>query len=35
MVEANQTFTVNVSNVVGATVAKPNATCTIVNDDGT
>jgi len=35
MVEANQTFTVNVSNVVGASVAKPNATCTIVNDDGT
>ena len=35
MVEANQTFTVNVSNVVGASVAKPNARCTIVNDDGT
>ena len=33
MVEANQAFTVNVSNVVGATVADPNATCTIVNDD--
>jgi len=35
MVEANQAFTVNLGNVVGATVAKPNATCTIVNDDGT
>ena len=35
MVEANQAFTANVSNVVGASVAKPNATCTIVNDDGT
>jgi cysteine-rich repeat protein len=34
-VEPNQSFTVRLINVVGATVAKPNATCTIVNDDGT
>ena len=34
-VEPNQSFTVRLINVVGATVAKPSATCTIVNDDGT
>ena len=33
MVEANETFTGNLSNANGATIGTASATCTIINDD--